>query len=473
MNTKVRNFIMNFSYTLSSNLISLVISTLVVLVVPKLIGVEKYGYWQLYLFYTSYVGFMHLGWIDGIYLRYGGKDYTELDKKVFFSQFYMLLITQVIVAVVILFLGGIFQAPGDKLFIFQMTAICLILSNMRYMLIFILQGTNRIKEYAFITMVDRVIYAGLIVLFLVFGIRDYKLMIVADLIGKLLSFIYSVYCCKEIVFRNLTGFYLTTSEMIQNISVGIKLMFSNIASTLVIGVVRFGIERSWDVATFGKVSLTLTISNLLMLFINAVGVIMYPILRRTDERRLPGFYMTMRSVLMALMFGFLVFYHPIRAALTVWLPQYKESLMFMALIFPLSVYEGTMALLVNTYLKTLRKEKVMMQINLVTLALSLIMTIITTVVFKNLNLAIFSILVLIIIRFILAENYLKNLMKLNLTIDTLLELALTVVFISTGWFISSWLTMGIYSIMYLLFLWVRRKELMRCVLELKQMMKTN
>jgi O-antigen/teichoic acid export membrane protein len=462
---------MNFSYTLSSNLISLIISTLVVLVVPKLIGVEKYGYWQLYLFYTSYVGFMHLGWIDGIYLRYGGKDYAELDKKVFFSQFYMLLVTQVVVAGIILILSGIFSVQGDKLFIFQMTAICLVISNMRYLLIFILQGTNRIKEYAFITMVDRVIYAGLIVLFLVFGVRDYKLMIVADLIGKLISFFYSIYCCKEIVFQKLTNFYLTTAEMIHNISVGIKLMFSNIASTLVIGVVRFGIERSWDVATFGKVSLTLTISNLLMLFINAVGVIMYPLLRRTDEKRLPGFYMTMRGILMVVMFGFLIFYHPIRVVLTAWLPQYKESLMFMALIFPLSVYEGTMALLVNTYLKTLRKEKVMMQINMITLLLSGLMTIFTTIVFKNLNLAIISILVLIIFRFILAEIYLKKLMNLNLGKDAVLEFLLTVVFVSTGWFINSWLTTGLYVLAYIIYLVLKRKEILRCVTELKMMMK--
>lgn len=473
MNSKARSFIKNFSYTLSSNLISLIISTLVVLVVPKLIGVEKYGYWQVYLFYTSYVGFMHLGWIDGIYLRYGGKDYKELDKKVFFSQFYMLLITQVIIAGVILFLGEIFQAPGDKQFIFQMTAICLIISNMRYMLIFILQGTNRIKEYAFITMMDRVIYAGLIVVFLIFGIRDYKLMIIADLIGKLISFLYSVYCCKEIVFQKLSSFYLTTSEMIKNISVGIKLMFSNIASTLVIGVVRFGIERSWDVATFGKVSLTLTISNLLMLFINAIGVIMYPILRRTDEKKLPGFYMMMRNILMVMMFGFLVFYHPIRVVLTAWLPQYKESLMFMALIFPLSVYEGTMALLVNTYLKTLRKEKVMMQINMITLTLSIVMTIFTTIVFQNLNLAVISILILIIFRFMLAENYLKKLMKLYIRKDIVLELMLTIVFVSTGWYINSWLTMGLYAITYLLYLLIKKKDIMYCITELKQMMKTS
>ena len=61
----------NASYAVASNLIQLIISTLVILVLPRLIGVEEYGFWQLYLFYVSYVGFAHLGWIDGIYLKYG------------------------------------------------------------------------------------------------------------------------------------------------------------------------------------------------------------------------------------------------------------------------------------------------------------------------------------------------------------------------------------------------------------------
>lgn len=47
---------------------------------------EEYGYCQLHLFYSSYVGFLHFGWNDGIYLRYGGKNYIELDKKLFFFQ---------------------------------------------------------------------------------------------------------------------------------------------------------------------------------------------------------------------------------------------------------------------------------------------------------------------------------------------------------------------------------------------------
>ena len=80
MKKKLFSIIKNFSYSLTSNLISFIISALVVLIIPRIIGVEDYGFWQLYLFYSSYIGFLHFGWNDGIYLRYGGEEYEELDK---------------------------------------------------------------------------------------------------------------------------------------------------------------------------------------------------------------------------------------------------------------------------------------------------------------------------------------------------------------------------------------------------------
>jgi len=165
-------------------------------------------------------------------------------------------------------------------------------------------------------------------------------MVVADLIGKSISLVYATYCCSDIVFHKLSGFYFSFREAIENINVGIKLMFANIASMLIIGVVRFGIERSWDIATFGKVSLTLSISNFMMIFINAVGIIVFPILRRTDEQKLPVIYETMRNLLMVILLGALLVYYPFKLGLLAWLPKYADSVMFMALMFPICVYEG-------------------------------------------------------------------------------------------------------------------------------------
>ena len=69
----------NLVYSISANLLSLFVSIILVLILPNLLGETAFGYLQLYLFYTTYVGFFHLGWIDGIYLRIGGKEYGQLE----------------------------------------------------------------------------------------------------------------------------------------------------------------------------------------------------------------------------------------------------------------------------------------------------------------------------------------------------------------------------------------------------------
>jgi O-antigen/teichoic acid export membrane protein len=471
LNRKAVNFIENFSYTLASNFISLLVSTLVVLIVPKIIGVEEYGYWQLYLFYSSYVGFLHFGWNDGIYLRYGGKEYKELDKGLFFSQFYMLVIFQIIIATIIFSSSTIFVIDTKRMFIFKMTAICMLIVNVRCLLLYILQVTNRIKEYAQITMMDRILYCCLIIVLIVVCVREYKLMIVVDLIGKFASLSYAMFCCSDIVFRRVSTFYFNFKESMENIGVGIKLTIANIASLLIIGVVRFGIERLWDVPTFGKVSLTLSISNLMMLFINAVGIIMFPILRRTDDKKLPGIYITMRDFLMVILFGVLIVYYPFKVILSFWLPKYADSLMYMALVFPMCVFEGKMALLINTYLKTLRKEKLMLKINLISLVLSVIITFVNTALLRNLNLAIVSIVVLLAFRCVLAEMFLSKIFKISLYKDMILELTVTLIFILTGWFVNSWLGVLLYAVTYITYLLIKKKDITNTIKNVKLLMK--
>ena len=471
MNNKALDFIKNFSYTLSSNLLSLVISTLVVLIIPKLIGVEEYGYWQLYIFYTSYIGFLHFGWNDGIYLRYGGKEYDSLDKKKFFSQYYMLFTSQLLIGVLISIYALLFVQGENRVFIVQMTSIALVIVNSRYMLLFLLQATNRIRIYAKITMLDRILYVGLIILLLAFGIRNFKLMIIADLLGKGVSLLVAMYACKDIVFRNISQFTFTIKEAYLNLSVGIKLMLSNIAGKFIVGFVKLGIERSWDIATFGKVSLTLSISNLVMLFINAVGVIMYPILRRTNESKLPNIYMTMRDVLMIILLGVLIIYYPLKSILSGWLPEYAESLNYMAILFPIVIYEGKMSLLINTYLKTLRKEKTILFINVITVSMSALFTLVTTVLLRNLDFAIISIVILLALRSVISEMILSKTINISVLKDILIELGMTSIFIFTAWKLDSFITVLIYGLFYGIYLFIKRTDIKNSAQNLKILMK--
>lgn len=471
MNQNALKIFKSMSYTITSNLLSFIISTIFIIIIPKLFGLEQYGYWQLYMFFSSYVGFMHLGWNDGIYLRFGGEKYENLNKGLFFSQFIELLMIQILFGILIWIFSIFLAKDSSREFVVQMVAISMILVNTRLMLLYILQATNRIKEYAQLTMIDRVIFIVLVIAFLFVGINDYIFLIVADLMGKFISLILAALTCKNIVFRKINTFFLTIREAVTNIIVGSKLMFATIASMLIIGIVRFGIESSWDVSTFGKVSLTLSISNMMMIFFNAVGVIMFPMLRRTKQERFTIIYSILRDYLMVLLLGALVIYYPLNKVMVAWLPQYADSLRFMALLFPIIVYEGKMALLINTYMKTLRREKTMLRINLVTMILSLIMTIFSTRIYTNLDMTVFNIVILLAVRSTLAEKELSKDLDVKIGKDIILETFLIAVFISTGWFINSWVTVLIYCTVYSVYLLIKRSDLKESLQSLKVLIK--
>lgn len=471
MNSRAIDFIRNFSYTLTSNLISLFSSVLLVLIVPKIIGVQEYGYWQLYLFYTTYVGFLHFGWNDGIYLRYGGEKYKNLDKKLFFTQLYMLIAMQLIISIIISILAILLFKDENRIFIIRMTAVYSFIVNIRLMLTYILQATNRIKEYAQITMISKILSLMFITFLLLFGKGNFEFLIVLDLVGHFISLLYAFYCCRDFAFLKITNFYFSIKETVDNISVGIKLMFANIASLLIIGTVRFGIESEWDVETFGKVSLMLSLSNFMLLFINALGIIIFPVLRRTEGHKLPKIYLAMRDFLMIILLGALVIYYPLKAFMGLWLPDYSDSLIYMALLFPICVYEGKMALLINTYLKTLRKEKLMLKINLISLVVSILLTLIITVILKKLDLAVLLILFLLVFRCVLSEIYLSSILKVSVYKDIVLELVLTIHFILMSWFIKSWFAICLYISAYIIYIIVKRKDIGLTFNSLKKMIR--
>ena len=67
------------------------------------------------------------------------------------------------------------------------------------------------------------------------------------------------YWCKSLLKLHFYPLKESLKEASINLSVGSKLMFANIASMLIIGIVRYGISIGWDITTFGKISLTLNV----------------------------------------------------------------------------------------------------------------------------------------------------------------------------------------------------------------------
>ena len=290
----------------------------------------------------------------------------------------------------------------------------------------------------------------------------------ADILAKTISLIMALFYCKDIIFTSTDKLYNVIKEAKDNIHIGIKLMFSNIASMLIIGIIRLAIENKWDIGTFGKISLTMSISSMLMTLINAVAMIMFPALRRSKEEQLLDIYMRIRPFVVIPMLGMLLFYYPMKTFLSFWLPEYADSLQYMAILFPMCLFECKMSLLISTYMKTLRKEKWLMQVNIITLFISFVLTILNVYVLQSLALTVFSVVILLGFRSVIAELLLSRFFNISLYKINIEEVGLSIIFIFSSWFIRDYRGMLIYLSFYILYLFNHKKTLKFMVTEIRQ-----
>lgn len=458
---KLKEILSNIFYTVGSNLLAFLVSTVTALFLPKILGIESYGYFQLYLFYVSYVGFLHLGWCDGVYLRYGGKEYKTLDYPLFKGQFYSLFIFQLILSLVFLVLIVVSDMSDiNKMYILIATTLNIILMNMRTFLIFVLQATNRMKDYSIITISDRLIFIIIAVILMAFKVDSFYAYVLGDLVAKLISLIVSISKAKEITSLS-AKVYWDLKESKTNIVVGSNLMFANIASTLIIGIVRFGIQSGWDVSVFGQISLTLSISNMLMVFVNAISMAIFPLLKRESDENYVGIYQMIKTLLMPTVLGLLIVYYPLHFILIRWLPDYTDTLRYMAIVFPIIVFEAKVGLLTGTYLKALRKEKTILTVNVLTVVVSLVLTFIIVNVFHNLFLSMILIVFLLAFRSIASEIMLSKSLPIAIGKDTVLELILVIIFIGTSWSLPPLHSLVIYVLSLCVYFLLKRKDIIQ------------
>ncbi len=58
-----------------------VFNTLLVFLIPRIVSVEDFGYWRLFMLYGTYVGLLQLGFLDGTLLRWAGRPLSDFHDE--------------------------------------------------------------------------------------------------------------------------------------------------------------------------------------------------------------------------------------------------------------------------------------------------------------------------------------------------------------------------------------------------------
>ena len=171
-NITSKKFAKNVIYSILAQIISLAVSFVLTLIVPKFIDEYQYSYWQTYVLYVGYVGVLHFGLLDGLVLRYSKFDYEELDKPRLRSQFIILLIFTGIITIAAASISLSVLDYPDKI-IFALVAVGIITKNIVTYSSYMFQITNRISKYVFLVIAQRLAYGVVVALLLILKVNDF------------------------------------------------------------------------------------------------------------------------------------------------------------------------------------------------------------------------------------------------------------------------------------------------------------
>ena len=210
----------NLLFVLGSQILILIISILRSLIVPSFFSVESFGYWQIYLFYSAYVGFCTLGFNDGIYLRYGDKDYNELPFVKIRASIRIFSFMLLFLTILVGFLTYILNTNGDMRFALMFSCLNIFVLGLSGFFTYVLQITNQMKKYSFFSIVDKVFVMMTVVPMFFYSYENFKLIIIVDFLAKILVLGAMMHSCKELVIGSIGRTSEAINEVKENIFVG-------------------------------------------------------------------------------------------------------------------------------------------------------------------------------------------------------------------------------------------------------------
>ncbi|MDU0348859.1 hypothetical protein [Actinomyces sp. MRS3W] len=418
------------SWVLVGNVLYMLSAALLTLVLPRIISVADYGLWQLYQLYVMYFGYVTFGYTDGVYLRLGGRRYADMPGPRLSAGLIRLLLADLAAWIgLVVWVWAVSPEPQRGL-ILVLAGVGAVFYVSRTLVTVILQIAGRARAFALGTVVERLVtFVGVGGALLV-GAREVIVFIIFDVLGKLIGLVVAVLIARGVFLSPPDFSWEATREFFADCGAGMFVLVSNLAAALITFVVRWAVESHWGLEMFAQVSLAFQFTTMFMVLVNSVSISVYPQLSNLDRTHYAGAYATLRARFVTPLVLMLGLYFPLAWVLRAWLPRYGQAIFFLALLFPLSVYETKSRGLSVVFLKVLRRERLMAVINVACLGLAVVGTWWTVYTWGSVTAAVFLIAVVSAVRSIASEVLINRLIGVPILADTLTELLVCAVFLA-------------------------------------------
>ena len=256
---------------LSANILNLIFGVGTALILPKFLPVESYSQIKTYQLYISYTAIFHLGYNDGMILKYGGRRIETMNLRELQEDLSTVRNFQVVMTLLCMLTG--FFLKDTALFF----AACTILPiNMITYFKNLYQAVGKFEKYSNILNWTTIL-TFLINILLVGIIRTDQFVFYLAGYVFLNAWIWirlEVLFCKTLHLKFI-GRKFSRVILKDNISNGFLLLTANLASILLTGIDRFFVKGFLSAADFAKYAFVASMENLLNVVVTPVSISLY------------------------------------------------------------------------------------------------------------------------------------------------------------------------------------------------------
>ena len=367
------------------NMITLAVSIANGFFIPKLITVEAYAFYKTYMLYISFVGFLHFGFINGLYLKYGAFDFEQLPKKTLRTLNRFFIFMQFSISVVLFLLSAICVTMGNGIiFVFVSANVALI--NIGYYFSQINQFTRRfqierkilnIKNFLLILMVS--------LLPSITDKQEIYLLLYQTMVNIIVVFFMFAYNKPLIIGQGtpLSNERANINNIFKN---GFFVMLSEFISIFIFGFDSFLVNIFFSTHDFAMYSFAVSLITLLFNLISSVSNVIYPYLARVDKEHLIGYYEFLSTGAILVSAFILSGNYILKIIIGRFLVKYDDCMVILLYLFPTVVFRVMISLIANNFFKVLNLSWEFIQNNIFGLILGVFSDIIFYILFKNVQL---------------------------------------------------------------------------------------
>lgn len=318
-------------YVLMANLINLGFNLITNFVLPKKLSVDSYATIKTFQLYVSYVGLFHFGFVDGMYLKYGGKSVREISHKDLQTNLSTLRMFQIITTIVCMI--GAILLKQEILMFFALSILPLNLANYFKQLY---QATGEFSLYGKIMNANTILIflANMMWIFLI-KVDNGFYFLLSNVTVYFVVWIALELNCKKILGNKRDGKIFSFKELTQNIKAGVLLTVGNLSSVSLTSMDRWFVKALMDNLAFAQYSFAVSMENFMNVAVTPVTITLYNYFcKTTDVKEIRK----MRNCVMLFSASIVACAFPARFILEVYLKKYIDSAQVMFLLFSAQIF---------------------------------------------------------------------------------------------------------------------------------------